>query len=636
MQIGRYAVLEELGRGGMGRVYKGRDPNTGREVAIKVLLKGREASPEQRTRFDREARALAKVEHGNVVRLLDVGEDKGAPYLVMAFHPAGSLEDMIRTTLLSPSAAVRLGTQLAAGLEAAHAVGVLHRDLKPGNVLLGLNGSAMLTDFGLAKDLEREGQTQALTKSGLLQGTPGFWAPEQAEGRLDAVGPATDVYGLGATLYAALSGRAPFVGEGLIAILTATANDRPPSLRSLRPEVPRELESVVMRCLEKAPAARWASAAELKQALADCLHAGEAPSSSRRLGLLAVAGVVAVCGGVVIAGVSGAMGAAPKTSPTADTRSADAQADDTQAADTQSADTLYEAGRAAIKAQRLEEAAALYRRAAERGHTGAMGFLGVMLAQGSGVAKDEAQAVEWYRRAAEGGNARAMTNLGRMLARGSGVAKDEAQAVEWYRRAAVKGDVDAMTNLGLMLENGRGVARNEAQAVEWHRRAAEKGDARAMTNLGLAIARGSGVAKDEAQAVEWYRRAAVKGDVDGMISLGFMLENGRGVARNEAQAVEWYRRAAEKGSTTAMTNLGFMLEYGRGVPTNEEQAVEWYRRAAERGDTRAMTNLGVMLENGLGVAKDLEQAVKWYRGAAQSDEPRVRQAARAELKRLGR
>lgn len=123
------------------------------------------------------------------------------PFLVMDYHPGGSLEELVKRTTLTPIAAIELGVQLAAGLEAAHAEGILHRDLKPDNVLIAADGSPLLTDFGLAKDLEREGETQRLTKSGTLQGTPGFWAPEQAAGEVGAIGPGTDVYGLGATLY---------------------------------------------------------------------------------------------------------------------------------------------------------------------------------------------------------------------------------------------------------------------------------------------------------------------------------------------------------------------------------------------------------------------------------------------------
>ncbi|MBL4844992.1 MAG: SEL1-like repeat protein [Planctomycetes bacterium] len=613
MQIGRYEIVEELGRGGMGAVYRGRDPETGQEVAIKVLLRGRGASPHQRTRFDREARALTKVEHPNVVRLLGVGEERGAPFLVMAYCRGGSLEEALKRSLPSPDLVVSLGVQLAAGLAAAHAQGVLHRDLKPENVLLGADGSALLTDFGLAKDLSREGETQALTQSGTIQGTPGFWAPEQAQGKLDAVGPRTDVYGLGAILYAALCGRPPIVGESLIAIMAATVSERPAPLRSLRPEVPAALEAVVMRCLEKDPGARWGSVSELGRALAVCLEGAEGPARSAWVVGLASAGIVGVVtllgGALLLAGQWGATAPEPTPGPSA-SQTASA-----------SADLLFERALADRRAKRFRESAALYRRAANLGHSGAMHNLGVMLEKGLGVAKDEAEAVKWYRRAAEKGHRQAMYVVGVLLEQGRGVVdQDDGQAVKWFRRAAEKGHPRAMDNLGVLLAKGRGVTPDEAQAAEWFRRAAERGDTSAMSNLGVLLEKGQGVTQDEAEAVKWYRRAAEKGEAKAMFSLGVMLDYGRGVGLDEAQATKWYRRAAEKGDSQAMFSLGLALGSGRGVDQDEAQAVEWYRRAAEKGKPEAMFNLGVAFMRGEGVGQDEAQAVKWYRRAAEEGE----------------
>jgi tetratricopeptide (TPR) repeat protein len=274
-RIGPYSVVSALGRGGAGVVYKAIDPSSGSAVAIKVLS-GHGVTPERRQRFDREARALAKVRHSHVVRLRDVGEDECGSYLVLDYHEEGSLEDLLESGPLHPTFVTLIGRQLASGLAAAHSQGVLHRDLKPANVLIGSPAGrnpasddpvALLTDFGLAKDLSRLGETQGLSRSGLIMGTPGFWAPEQVAGEPGAIGPAADVYGLGAVLYAALTGRPPIVGETVVEILVATTERPPAGIRTLRPDVPVELEAVVMRCLEKDPAARWRSAEELGRAL---------------------------------------------------------------------------------------------------------------------------------------------------------------------------------------------------------------------------------------------------------------------------------------------------------------------------------------------------------------------------------
>jgi serine/threonine protein kinase/TPR repeat protein len=592
-RIGPYQILEELARGGMGAVFKALDPQ-GNTVAIKVLLSGKEASPAQRARFDREARALAKVNHPNVVRLLDVGEHGGGPYLVMDFHEEGSLEDALKKTLLSPECAARLGSQLAAGLGAVHSQGVLHRDLKPDNVLFSLNGAALLTDFGLAKDLNRESETQRLTKTGIFLGTPGFWAPEQASGRIQECGPATDVYGLGAVIYAALSGRPPIIGAGLIAILAATADERPPPLCSLRPEVPRDLESVVMRCLEKEPSARWQSARELRLALDACLHASPAPSRQELAApLLAVIAVVAVVSG-------GLLATGPWNDQSSPTQPSATQPSATQPPPTQptpSAQSLYDRGVAAFDAQRFGASAELFRRAADRGHPGGMVRLASMLRMGQGAPKDEAQAVRLQRRAAELGNPVGMYNLGISLANGSsGLAVDRAQAAEWFRRAAAKGYTSAMLDLGIMLMTGQGVARNEGEAIQWIRRAAEAGDARAMTSLGTATARGQGVPEDKAQALLWFRRAAEAGSAQGMYNLAQGLQEGHSGTKDETQALEWLRRAAEKGYSPAMFSLALSLGKGVGVPKDEKQALIWLRRAATGNDPDVRRKARILLD----------------------------------------
>lgn len=265
-RVGGYELVRLLGQGGMGTVYEGRDPRNGERVAVKLLVSGREASAAQRTRFRREARALARLEHRALARLLDAGEERGLPYLVLPFYEGGSLEERLaRGEVLAVEEAVRLGVELAEALEAAHGAGLLHRDVKPANVLFAADGQPVLTDFGLVKALARAGETERLTRSGTLQGTPGYWAPEQARGELTKVGPGTDVYGLGATLYAALAGRPPFEGESLVEVLRKTVEANPPSLRSTCPTFRGRWSGSSCAAWERKPP-----------------RAGRAPGSSRR------------------------------------------------------------------------------------------------------------------------------------------------------------------------------------------------------------------------------------------------------------------------------------------------------------------------------------------------------------------
>ncbi len=217
--------MAELGRGGFGAVFRARDPASGREVAIKVLFAGAAAPPSARARFAREAQALARLRHPNIVAVHDAGEVDGAPFLVMDLVEGEGLDGRLRRGgPLDPLEAARVTLAVARALGHAHRVGVLHRDVKPPNVLLPADGGEpRLADFGLARDLD---DTERLTRTGVLLGTPGFCAPEQLGGG-GAVGPATDVYGAGATLYMALTGLAPMRGASASEVPLAPAG-RPP------------------------------------------------------------------------------------------------------------------------------------------------------------------------------------------------------------------------------------------------------------------------------------------------------------------------------------------------------------------------------------------------------------------------
>ena len=282
-----YEIREELGRGGMGVVYRAFDPRARREVALKVLTRGAAALPEQRARFAVEARALASFQHPNVVRIHAAGEDQGSPYLVTDLIEGTSLEARLTRGPLPPEEAVALLEQLAAGMAASHAVGILHRDLKPANVLLRAeSGTPVLIDFGLAKSWE-SGEAGP-TRSGAALGTPGYWAPEQAQGASAAVSPRTDVYGLGAILYAALTGDPPVKGGSMVEIVVATLT-RPvlaPSAAGARSD--RGLDEICLRCLAKDPEARFASAFELGAALASWRRGHYVPQRRHSRGPLAL------------------------------------------------------------------------------------------------------------------------------------------------------------------------------------------------------------------------------------------------------------------------------------------------------------------------------------------------------------
>ncbi|MFA6562001.1 MAG: serine/threonine-protein kinase [Verrucomicrobiia bacterium] len=256
----RYELLGEIGRGGMGVVYKARQKGLDRVVALKIILAGQLASPEVVRRFLAESRAAARLQHPNIVRVFEAGEFQGRHFFAME-HVAGSnLAALASRGPLDPVDAARLVCTVARAVEHLHSQGIVHRDLKPSNILLDEKGQPFVTDFGLAKLLDAQSQ---VTQSGVIAGTPSYMPPEQAAGRTAEVGPRSDVYSLGAILYELLAGRPPFRAESPLDTLVQVIESEPTLLRDVNPRVPRELELVCLRCLEKSPDARYPSAAAL-------------------------------------------------------------------------------------------------------------------------------------------------------------------------------------------------------------------------------------------------------------------------------------------------------------------------------------------------------------------------------------
>src|SRR5262249_31635046 len=253
-----YEMEREIGRGGMGVVYRARQSALGRLVALKMMLHSGHEGDDALARFRTEAEALARLRHPGIVAIHEVGELSGLPFLVMEWCEGGSLDRKLGGRPLPGKEAASLARSVSQAVQGAHEAKVIHRDLKPANVLLAADGTPKVTDFGLAKKLDEQGRT----RTGTVMGTPEYMPPEQAAGS-KKVGVAADVYSLGAVLYECLTGRPPFRAATALGTMLHGPDKEPPAPRSLNHNVPRELETIALKCLNKDPAKRYTSAADL-------------------------------------------------------------------------------------------------------------------------------------------------------------------------------------------------------------------------------------------------------------------------------------------------------------------------------------------------------------------------------------
>ncbi len=324
--FGDYDLLHEVSRGGMGIVYRAHQRSLGRQVALKMILEGRLASTEAVHRFHQEARAAARLDHPGIVPVYEVNECEGHHYFTMAFIEGSTLSSLVdKRGALPFSEAATLVQAVAQAIDYAHRRGVVHRDLKPSNILIDSEGRPRVTDFGLAKSL---GDVGGLTSPGQVLGTPSFMAPEQAKGDNAKVGPAADIYALGGLLYYVLTARPPFFSDSIMDLLQQVVYQPPAAPHTLRPNMPKGLEDICLKCLQKDPSQRYASAAEVAAALEPwrTQQVGTKPppvprrSGSRLGGIAACAAVALIMVGTLwfvrhqqagAGGAAGAGGSAP-------------------------------------------------------------------------------------------------------------------------------------------------------------------------------------------------------------------------------------------------------------------------------------------------------------------------------------
>ena len=638
LQDGNYRILKVLGQGGFGITYLAIQVRLDRKVAIKEFFMkdfcernettrqvtlgtagSREMVNSCRKKFLKEAKHIAKLDHPNIIRIIDVFDENSTSYYVMEYIEGGSLSNKLGTTGLSMSDATRYILQVAEALKYIHKQNIAHLDIKPSNIMLNGNDEIVLIDFGVSKqyDFSTGGQT-SVSPVGCSSG----YAPlEQYDPNgVKDFSPQTDIYSLGATYFKLLTGITPPNAFGI------TKDFLQENLKAKG--VPTAVISIICKSMEKLKENRFSDVCSFIEGL-NSISLQVADSSDKKNGNIAYKqyeeGTAVMPSQKEIDNwVKNIIFSEYNTG-----RYKSAFEHFSEYAKMGNATAQYYLGKMYYEGQcvggsrNYDKAAEWYRKSAEQGNAEAQCYLGYMYTNGLGVSQDNAKAVEWYRKSAEQGNANAQCNLGYMYGNGRGIFQDNAKAVEWYRKSAEQGYADAQCNLGTMYRNGLGVSQDNAKAVEWYRKAAEQGNAGGQCELGYMYEYGRGVSQDYAKAVEWYRKAAEQGHATAQCNLGTMYYLGRGISQDNAKAVEWYRKSAEQGYADAQCNLGCMYRNGLGVSQDNAKAVEWYRKSAEQGHATAQYYLGYMYENGLGVSQDNAKAVEWFRKSAEQGNARA-------------
>ena len=558
-----YKLLEKLGSGAMGVVFKCRDQVSLVEYALKMvppeLARDADAMEDVRENFQ----LIHGLKHPNIASVDFLDRDEyGAYFLIMEYAKGENLAQWIKrkwkTGRPELCEIVNIVQQIASALDYAHSQHILHRDVKPANVMVDETGKVKILDFGLASKVRNSMTSMSINPSN-TSGTPNYLSPEQFKGRYPT--PASDQYALGVLTYQMLSGHLPFESVDYDVLRSAVLSEPPESID----KIPDEANKCLSRVLAKDDKERFPACELFSEALANSLNVQTVSSISFQTeGLIHIAAKTHAHikekiskRFVIIAGTSIAVIAVIIV----------------------------------VLSYRLEIGASLGFPTMQRKLAGQYLF-------GIHRNRNEEYAVKWYRKAAEQGDALAQCNLGFCYYLGEGVEENKEEAAKWCSNAieslkqmALQGDTAAQTSLSSCYVYGLGIEENKAEAVKWLLKAAEQGDADAQFNLGICYHLGDGVTKDATEAVKWWRKAAEQGNISAQNNLGSSYYLGEGVTKDMTKAVKWYRKAAEQGDNEAQNKLGTCYYEGNGVIKDMKEAEKWWRKAAEQGNISAQNNL---------------------------------------------